>query len=858
LVNRRNASTAKTEPAVLVVGADEALLPALEAALARHRVFVEAVPLDAVVDAAVAAAPDLILLAGEAARDCGSAVLERLNASPQSSVVPVVILDDDTKIDARLRAFRHGAAAVLPRSASMDNLADQIAKLAREIPERGSENLGVLGESTLQEFIDALKKQLRTGILSLEAGEGDEQEAIRMVFGSGRPLADFVDDFVQRMRKHVMLAEPLRWEFDERAGGTIQLFGNDTPESNSSAVKDLRLVLADDDTGRADAISQELRLHGAQVIVTDFKPNETRVAHMRQFDPTILMIGEDHLQGDGYDLVRRMRHDTRLRWAGMLVVRWKEVWSEQIDVPVVERLAGTLAVLAEPETALRERASVGAAFDTRLEITGPARALRALCGVVHPIRMTVFNPRVRVEVDLHEGLIVGATAHTLTDPIMEVEGAVALSALLVLSSGRVHIEQVHRAAKANIMATVDVALNMAEAEPSPIVPSHPAPARPIGEENPDADTASALPVSREISAARRRTRSGVSGKMTALIIGLAALQGLALALVWRHFAQPKRTESAVASAEIAAAAASAVEATPLSRPPASPASRPTASAAPPALPVPAPAPAEQAAEKRAAQDAIFSDGSGERAPSCDALLATVPTLEGDYPGAAIEEIRKANRQLVLGNSDAAQLGFCRAVKWDNESALAATYLAQLLLLRRDGVGAAEWARRATEIDPSSKRTMGLLGDALARTGEIDAAKAAWLKASGVLAEDDALVRAMNGRDLTEAKNAIKKRDFARAERFFRRVLAFVPDQVEANLGLATALLRLGDAKPASHWAERATQLDPKDPEARVALGDAMSKLGQQDAAIMQWREAAMLDPNNRNARRRLRNAGVQQ
>jgi Flp pilus assembly protein TadD len=181
-----------------------------------------------------------------------------------------------------------------------------------------------------------------------------------------------------------------------------------------------------------------------------------------------------------------------------------------------------------------------------------------------------------------------------------------------------------------------------------------------------------------------------------------------------------------------------------------------------------------------------------------------------------------------------------------------------LLLRRDGTGAAEWARHAVELDPSGKRNLGLLGDALARTGELDGAKKAWLNASSVPADDEGLVKAMNSRDLTEANNAMKKRDFARAERFYRRVLAFEPDEAEANLGIAVALLRLGDAKPASQWAERATQLDPKDPEARITLGDALSKLGQQDAAIMQWREAALLDPNHRGAHNRLRNAGVPQ
>jgi PleD family two-component response regulator len=94
------------EPAVLLVGADEKFKPAFQASLARHRVFVETAEIDQVVDAVVAAAPDLVLLMGIAAKDCGSEILAKLSGLPESSVVPVVILDDDTELDAKLRAFR--------------------------------------------------------------------------------------------------------------------------------------------------------------------------------------------------------------------------------------------------------------------------------------------------------------------------------------------------------------------------------------------------------------------------------------------------------------------------------------------------------------------------------------------------------------------------------------------------------------------------------------------------------------------------------------------------------------------------------------------------------------------------------
>ncbi|HVR19503.1 MAG TPA: hypothetical protein VMS65_07400, partial [Polyangiaceae bacterium] len=460
------------DPTVLLVGAGEKFTPAFQAALARHRVFVEVANPDAVLEAVVTAAPDLVLLMGEAALDCGSDLLTKLAALPQNFSVPVVILEDATELDSKLRAFRSGATAIIPRSASVDATAEQVARLARQIPEQGTDNVGMLGEATLEDFVSALSKQLRSELVSVVSPEGQEGDAVRLVLGQGRPLAEFMDLFVRRVRRHVLLAEPLRYESDERleSGASGE---SARPRREPLSITNLRVILADDDTPRADSVARELRTRGATVIVTDLDPSDARFERLRQVDPTVLMIGESHVHGAGHSLLRRMRQDTRLRWASQLVVRWEEVWSDRTGELGIQRFESTLAGLAEPEAALRGRADVKAPFDTRLETMGPARCLRALSACGHALRVSVQNPRAEVTVDLSDGLIVGASGRALGDNPKELEGANALAALLLLGSGRVHVEAVDQPATANVMAPVDVALNMADAEAPPIAPSIP-------------------------------------------------------------------------------------------------------------------------------------------------------------------------------------------------------------------------------------------------------------------------------------------------------------------------------------------------------------------------------------------------
>ncbi len=878
------------DPAVLLVGADEKFLPAIEKALARHRVFVETTDLATVVDTVVAAAPDLVMLMGDAANDCGNEVLRKLAESPQSAVVPVVILDDDTVLDARLRAFRHGAAAVIPRSASVDAIADQVAKLAREIPERHGSALGEVGDTTLQEFVETLSKQLRSGILSVSAGEGSDAEAVRLVLGQGRPLADLIDDFVKRARKHVLAAEPLRYEFDEHVSGTVQVLGAAKPDqpADTGDLSDVRIALADSDAARADNIAQELRSLGATVIVTDLNPSEVRFARMRQVDPTILLIGEAHVQGEGYDLVRRMRNDTRLRWASLLVVRWEELWAETDAAPkaAVQRLAGTLAALSEPENSIRQRAQEVHGFDTRLEITGPARCLRALTAAGSSIRVTVNNGRLSVQVDLANKLVVGATA-TRLEPVEHFEGATALSAFLQLSSGRVSVEPVQNPATANMMTTVDVALNMADAEPPPIAPSmpagapemapasvRPAPVVPLTNLEPP-ETGMALPPSAASpmsnaggnasnlglaeplapaaaaqGAVAAPSQRGISPMTAALLVGLAIMQGLLVVVLWRVFTNDEG--SAAAKPPEAAKGAQAAQARPenAAQPEAAKARAAATATASARSPAPERSPVA-AASASTAVDLPTLDGSGNAAPTCDELWADKPPRQGQYPGAAYAQARDANKWITRGDVDRAQHAYCLAVRWDRDNVGYLVSMAHLLLLRRDGKQAVPLLERALELDAGNTRAKGLLGDALARIGEYERAKEQWLVAAGHAAGQTDALASLAKRDLRRGQQHLKRHEWVHAERMLRRAIVMSPKSIEAAVGLSRSLTAQQDPKPAMIWAKYAVALDPRNAQARIELGDALAKMGDREGAKIEWQEAQLLDPSEQAARQRL-------
>lgn len=455
-------------PTLLMVGRGEPMDAALRLALDRYGLFVEAVDAENLRRSVQLTAPDLILLLGDAAAQGGAEALKVLAGDPSSAAVPVVLLAPDTGLESRMHAFRHGAMAVVPRSASPDAIARKVAGLTKELSEHFEERTGEIGEATFDELVELVKKELRSGILSVHA-PNHKGGPMRLVLGAGRPVADAVQEFVARLKPHVTAADAMYYQFHTSAGGPVGLLDIEGASAESESLDALRILLVDDDPARADTLAQELRARGAMVFVTD---NTGRgIERAVGLDPQVVILDAAGLEGPGFEVVRRIRKDLRLRWASILVAPWDEIWPNGDAMPDVGKLASRMEPLLVPERELAERAQQKEPFDVRLESTGPGRMLRVLVASGETLHLTIRNPKAVVEVDLAQGLLVGATART-SDGQTE-EGTAALAILLSLGSARVHVERRANPAVANVMSPVDEALSIASIERSQATSARP-------------------------------------------------------------------------------------------------------------------------------------------------------------------------------------------------------------------------------------------------------------------------------------------------------------------------------------------------------------------------------------------------
>jgi DNA-binding NarL/FixJ family response regulator len=444
---------------------------------------------------------------------------------------------------------------VIPRSASADQIARRIADIAHagSVDQLKAE---LIGDTTLAELLQVLGKQIARTVVPAPAGDDAEDGAVRLVLGRGRDFVELLDDFALKLGTTIVRADRVDQSLDRGVDGAELLGERAIAEAESLGdISGLRILLADDDSGRADGVAEELRRRGATVVVTGLEPRDERIARLRQVDPVVLLMRSEDEKAGGRRLLERMKADLRLRWASLVVADWDELGGPIEASRVIETLIGRIATAGDPERALRARADLGAPFDVRLEGMGPARALRALSGCSRPVRMTVHNPRARVVVDLSEGLVVGATAAVHCEPPLDVEGPAALAALLKLGSGRLTVDPVAAAGVLNVMSTVGSALDMAEIESPPIAPSWPPPAPPGPGDAPgprDAAARRAVAAGAASGASTAATGSRRSvGLWVAVLVGAVAMtSGVVLDRMFRINAVPESRGAAVPSSEV--------------------------------------------------------------------------------------------------------------------------------------------------------------------------------------------------------------------------------------------------------------------------------------------------------------------
>ncbi|MDH3655484.1 MAG: hypothetical protein OEN21_14545 [Myxococcales bacterium] len=448
-------------PTVLMVGQGEPMQTALGEALRRHGISVAASATAELEQAVRVYAPDMVVLIGDAAIRGGENVVRRMAENRATDVLPVAVVSNDAVLKDESRDFRSGAVAVVPRGAGADSIARQLAELADEVPRRPGFVTGGLDESNLQELLDLVCDETKTGILSVRSPKG-VLDGMPFVIETERSSADHTQQVLDRLREAVADDEPLEYEFHETTGGRLSTLPSAAPPRNVDlkALYGSRVVVLDSNELRAEKLATVLSSRGVQIAAADF--STAVIPRIREVDPQVVVLDSSAVGGQGVEFVRAMRKDPQLRWASMLVVRWEDFWptSESDAEPDLPQLAGRLLPMIDQDAEQARRAENEVDFDTRLELIGPGRLLRALGSVPGVRRVSISGSRRNVDVDIADNSIVGAYATLDEGTKQTLQGIPALLALWGLNAGRVSVREQDLPSVANIMMPVDEALGV--------------------------------------------------------------------------------------------------------------------------------------------------------------------------------------------------------------------------------------------------------------------------------------------------------------------------------------------------------------------------------------------------------------
>ncbi len=458
---------------ILMVGQGEPMQTALGEALRRHGTSVAGCATVELEQAVRVYAPDLVVLIGDAAVRGGASVIRRMAASRITDVLPVAVVSNDAALKHERPEFRTGAVAIVPRGSGADSIARRLAELAEEVPQRPGFVTGRLNEHNLQDVVDLVSRDTKTGILSIRSPRG-VLEGMPVIVETEQPSAHNMELILDRLREAMSRSEPLEYEFHEASAGRLSTLPGpiDTQEFDLGMLRGSRIVILDSHELRAEKLAQVLIQRGVRIAAADF--STAVIPRIREIDPQVVVLDSNAVGGQGIELVRAMRKDPQLRWASMLVVRWEDFWPADAkdSEPDVAQLASRIAPLVEQDLDIVRRVEDEVDFDTRLELIGPGRLLRALGSVPGVRHVAVSGLKRNVEIDLADNSVVGAYATLHDGTTHTLQGMPALLALWGLNSGRVSIREQDLPSVANIMMPVDEALGVVSHELAFIDGSH--------------------------------------------------------------------------------------------------------------------------------------------------------------------------------------------------------------------------------------------------------------------------------------------------------------------------------------------------------------------------------------------------
>ncbi len=455
-------------PTVLMVGQGEPMQTALGEALRRHGISVAASATAELEQAVRVYAPDMVVLIGDAAIRGGERVIQRMATNRATDVLPIAVVSNDAVLKDDAEDFRSGAVAIVPRGAGADSIARRLAELADEVPGRPGFVTGALDENNLQELLDLVSDETKTGILSIRSPEG-VLDGMPVVIETERGSAHRTQQILDLLHDAVAEGKPLEYEFHETTGGRLSTLPVAAPSKPLAApskqvdlalLKGARIVVLDSDQLRAEKLATVLSSRGVQIAAADF--STWVIPRIREVDPQVVVLDSNAVGGNGVDFVRAMRKDPQLRWTSMLVVRWEDFWptSASDAEPDLPQLAARLLPMIDQDAEQARRAADEVDFDTRLELIGPGRLLRALGSVPGVRRVSISGGKRNIEVDIADNSIVGAYATLHEGTKQTLQGMPALLAIWGLNSGRISVREQDLPSVANIMMPVDEALGV--------------------------------------------------------------------------------------------------------------------------------------------------------------------------------------------------------------------------------------------------------------------------------------------------------------------------------------------------------------------------------------------------------------
>jgi tetratricopeptide (TPR) repeat protein len=236
------------------------------------------------------------------------------------------------------------------------------------------------------------------------------------------------------------------------------------------------------------------------------------------------------------------------------------------------------------------------------------------------------------------------------------------------------------------------------------------------------------------------------------------------------------------------------------------------------------------------------------------------TLE-ERPDYVPARIRLGRLRLALGEVEAAEAQFRRALEQAPGFPAALEGLGRAATARDDHAEAVRRFRQALAAAPDASSLHYLLGQALRRAGDLEAAQRELARAGDAEVQiSDPLLSQVAGRAesaqfyLVQAAEAAADERFEQAAGAFQRVLEIDPESFAAHRGLGYVLERLGDETGSERHMRRALETagtPAEEAEAAAILGNLAVARGADDEARELYRRSLELDPQQTAARLKL-------